>query len=256
MKPWSRFSFLPPALFVAFAALMFARPKLIFGFGGVLLWVLFGLFMAMILYVVGTLSYSRIRGRPPEGVRISYAGGFKQRALVGAGGHNAPIAIREDAAGTSVTDSRWTIVPTIVATASFGPGMVLMYLNSSRGFGPGAPIPMVVIAVLIVGVSCVSFVATLLKYLFRRPRLAIAGSAIRFFRGNTEIMALSKQQIGKIAVRSESYSVSNQVTVPNYILYATLREGDDVSLCVTDKIKQISALEESLALKGYKVDSR
>jgi hypothetical protein len=212
--------------------------------------------MTMIMYVAGTPFYTRIRGRPPQGVRISYAGGFKQRALVGTGGHNAPIAIREDATGTSVTDSRWTIVPTIIATAFFGPGMVLMYLNSSRGFGPGAPIPMVVIAALIVAVCCVSFVATLRKYLFHRPQLALTGSAIRFFRGNTEIMTLSKQQIGNIAVRSEPYPVSNQVTVPNYILYATLREGDDVPLCVTDKIKQISALEESLALKGYKVDPR
>ena len=190
------------------------------------------------------------------GITVSYPGGFKEPAFVGTGGLNAPLAIREDAEGINVRDSWWIIALTIIVTAVFGPGMLLGYFYSPRTFGLAPPLVFLMIAVLIVSSCCVLFVVTLRKYLFHRPRLAITGPAIRCFKGNTEVRTLWKQQIAHVASRSYSYSLSHQGTVPNYILYARLQDGDDVPLCVTDKKKQISLLEESLAQKGYKVEAQ
>jgi hypothetical protein len=259
MKQWTRFFFLLPLLFAgAFSAFLFARPKLIVAVGNVFLWAAFALFVVIILYVVGTLSYLRITHRKPAsmGITVSYAGGFSEPAFVGTAGHNAPFAIREDTEGINVSDSWWTITLTIIVTALFGPGALLVYFYSPRTFGPTPPLVFVIIVVLIVTCCCVSFVVTLRKYLFYRPRLAITGPAIRCFKGNTEVRTLWKQQIAHVASRSYAYALPHQGTVPNYILYARLQDGDDVPLCVTDKKKQISLLEESLAQKGYKVEAQ
>ena len=259
MKQWTRFFFLLPLVFAgAFSVFLFARPKLMFTVGNVFLWVVFGLFVIIVVYVVGTLSYLRITHRSPAsmGITVSYAGAFNEPAFVGAGGHNASLAIREDDQGISVRDSWWTIVLTIIVTAVFGPGALLLYFYSPRMFGPAPPFVFVIIAVLIVTCCCIYLVVTLRKYLFYRPRLAITGSAIRCFKGNTEVRTLWKQQIVHVASRSYAYALPHQGTVPNYILYARLQDGDDVPLCVTDKKKQISMLEEGLAQKGYKVDAQ
>lgn len=67
MKQWSRFFFLLPLLFAgAFSVYLFSRPKLIFSVGMVVLWAGFGIFVIIILYVVGTLSYLRITHRKPQ----------------------------------------------------------------------------------------------------------------------------------------------------------------------------------------------
>lgn len=187
-------------------------------------------------------------------ISMSYAGGFKEPAFIGTGGHNAPIAIRENVSEIVVSDSWWVVGVTMAATALFGPGLMFAYLRSPERAKP--PLVFAIIALVIVGVCCFSLATTLWKVLFRRPRVAFSSQAIRCFRGSTEVKTLWREQVAFVGIRTYSFDISLQVSVPNYILYAKTQDGDDVPLCATDKLTQIERLEQNLVQKGYRIEAQ
>jgi hypothetical protein len=112
----------------------------------------------------------------------------------------------------------------------------------------------VIIAVLIIGVCCISFVVTLYKSLFGRTRLNVSRQSILCLSGRREVRRLGIENIAHIGSRAFPYAVSNRITVPNYVLYARLNGGEDVPLCLTSVPDQISLIERHVARMGYQID--
>ncbi|MGC1384418.1 MAG: hypothetical protein WA823_11605, partial [Candidatus Acidiferrales bacterium] len=141
-----------------------------------------------------------------ESLRISmkYAGGFKEAAFIGTGGHNAPIAIREDVGEIVVTDSWWVVGVTLAATAFFGPVLTFLYLRSPHRVTP--PLIFAVLGSVIVGFCCVFFVTTVWKILFHKPRIEVTGQAIRLFKASTEAKTLWREQVTYIGSRTYSFN--------------------------------------------------
>jgi hypothetical protein len=220
-------------------------------------WAVLGLFGGMIACLLGWLIYlTFLRRKPgPIGVSLRYAGGFKAPAFVGTGGQNAPLAIREDSEGINVTAPWWTIAVMITGMAFFGPGLLALYFYAPPSPNAMPPLPLAIIALLIVAVGCVLLVTTLYKHIFRRPRLQITPQGVRCFKGRAEIGTLGMDDIAYIASRGYGYDMSDGPPVANHILYARSREGDDVPLCVTSKKHQISLLEERLARLGFTIET-
>ncbi len=169
--------------------------------------------------------------------------------LVGSEGQGSSLRITKTQEGITVTWSPMDYIFILLITFLFGPGLITcasLQYDKVVAKTPGLALS---IMFIVCGVSLAAFISTLWK-LLHNPRLLIKGNGIEFWRGRQLVKTLWSHQIDKLFTENHTYVYQGEsganLSCPNFILTAGMKDASQERLCISDKQAQIEQLKSDI----------